>query len=69
MSAFISEHKGNKHGNWTILRFDRIDSHHDARWFCRCEKCGEIHSVKGFTLRNGQSTKCINCACKERRYK
>jgi hypothetical protein len=66
MSAFIKEKINSHYGNWTVLEFDQIDSHSDARWWCRCEICGEIYSVKGYTLRNGHSTKCLSCA--KRRY-
>ena len=62
----IVEKSGARYGNWTILNFHKIDSHHDARYWCRCELCGEIYSVKAFTLRNGRSTKCSACA-RERR--
>ena len=57
----IQEKENTKYGFWTVLEFDRVDEHHDARWLCRCELCGEIHSVRGFTLRNGKSTHCRFC--------
>ena len=58
----IQEKIGNRYGNWTVLEFHKIDKHHDARWFCKCNGCGEIYSVRGYTLRNGQSTQCEHCA-------
>jgi len=61
----INERPGKTYGNWTVLKFDKVDLYGDARWFCRCEICGEIRSVKGYTLRNGTSTKCRRCADKE----
>lgn len=67
MSVFINEKKGTIHGHWKIIGFDKIDSHGDARFDCICGLCGRIVSVKGFTLRNGQSTKCLACAIKQRR--
>lgn len=66
MSAFIDEKPGARYNNWCVLKFHKIDNHHDARWFCRCELCGDVYSVKGYTLRNGQSTKCSICATKRR---
>lgn len=66
MNMFINERPGNRYGHWQVLKFHKIDSHGDARWFCKCELCGGIHSVKGFTLRNGQSTKCMCCAIRKR---
>ncbi len=66
MGAFIDEKKGTIHGYWKVIGFDKIDSHHDARWRCKCLLCGRIVSVRGFSLRNGRSTKCVACARKER---
>lgn len=58
----IYEETGKRYGNWNVLEFHKIDKHRDARYWCQCEICGEIYSVKGYTLRNGQSTKCRPCA-------
>lgn len=66
MKKIIQEKSNEHYCFWTVLSFHKIDKHGDARWFCRCEICGDIYSVKGFTLRNGQSTKCKKCA--RRRY-
>ena len=66
MSAFIKEKVNSHYGNWTVLKFHKIDNHSDARWWCKCELCERIYSVRGFTLRNGQSTKCKKCV--RRRY-
>lgn len=62
----IDEKLGARYDNWTVLEFHKIDNHNDARWFCKCELCGDIYSVRGFTLRNGQSTKCKRCARRRR---
>lgn len=62
MRELIEEMPESHYGFWTVLGFHKVDKHGDARWFCRCELCGEIYSVKGFTLRNGRSTKCRPCA-------
>lgn len=66
MSAFINEKLSNQYGFWRVLKFHKIDTHHDARWKCKCTLCGNIYSVKGYTLRNGQSTKCKHCAIRKR---
>lgn len=66
MSSFIDEKPGTIYVHWKVLRFHKIDSHGDARWWCRCLMCNKIYSVRGYTLRNGQSTKCRRCADKER---
>ena len=64
---FINEKIGSRYGSWMVLKFHKISSHGDARWWCRCELCGQIVSVNGFTLRNGTSTKCYDCARRLRR--
>ena len=60
----IYEKPGAKYGNWTVIKFHKIDSHGDARWWCKCNMCGEIFSVRGFSLRNGKSTKWYQCSRK-----
>lgn len=62
MKLIIIEKPDERHGFWNVISFDKIDSHGDARWWCKCSLCGDKYSVRGFTLRNGQSTKCRNCA-------
>lgn len=64
MGKMIQEKPGNRYNWWTVLSFDKVDSHRDARFWCRCELCGNHYSVKGYTLRNGTSTKCVQCAKK-----
>lgn len=61
--------KPNTHyDSWTVLSFDKIDAKHGAaRWWCRCETCGKIFSVRGDALRHGRSTKCKCCARRLRR--
>lgn len=66
MGALIKENAGRKYGFWEVLGPDGIDSHADARWKCRCLLCGEVYSVRGFTLRNGTSHCCKSCANKMR---
>lgn len=66
MRTIIDEKIGQSYSYWTILGFHKIDKHGDARWWCKCELCGNKYSIKGFTLRNGQSTKCSSCAKRKR---
>lgn len=63
----INEKPGTRYGDWMILKFDKIDSHRDARFLCRCTLCDHVYSVKGYTLRNGASTKCRECYLKGKR--
>lgn len=32
-----------------------------AYWLCKCLKCGEIYSIDGAHLRNGQHSSCLKC--------
>lgn len=66
MRKVILEPKGKLYGEWEVLQFHLVDSHNDARWFCKCRLCGEIYSVRGFALRNGSTHCCIQCARKRR---
>lgn len=66
MGAFILEKAGKKYGHWRVHSFHQMDSHGDARWWCKCELCGNLYSVRGFSLRNGRSTRCIHCKHKGR---
>ena len=62
MRTVIQEKINSRYGSWTVLKFHRIDWHGDARWWCRCELCKEVYSVRGFSLRNGTTTMCKPCA-------
>lgn len=62
MRTVIQEKTEHHYGNWVVIGFDRTDNHGDARWWCRCELCGEIYSIRGFSLRNGTTTMCKPCA-------
>lgn len=53
--------------NWlTILERDTSPEYmghaNDAYWICRCNLCGSIKSIRGFSIRNGitKSCGCIN---------
>ena len=63
----INERNGAQYGYWTVLKFHKISPHGDARWWCKCELCGNTYSVNGFALRTGKSTKCQDCARRLRR--
>lgn len=54
----IHEQTGRHYSHWTVLGFHEVDKHNDARWWCKCELCGRVYSVRGFVLRNGTSTRC-----------
>lgn len=57
------EKLGTQYGSWIVLKFDKIDPNHGAaRWWCKCELCRRIYSVRGDALRSGRSTKCKSCA-------
>lgn len=66
MGYFIEEKMGRKYGHWEVLGFDKIDSHTDARWKCKCLLCGKVYSVRGFALRNGTTHCCKACAIRGR---
>lgn len=55
---------GQKFGRWTVLSFDKIDSHR-TRWNCICE-CGNKRSVIRSSLILKKSTSC-GCYGAERR--
>lgn len=61
MSKYIPEPSGKIYGHWQVICFDRIDSHGDARFWCKCLVCGDTYSVKGYTIRHSYSTKCKAC--------
>lgn len=63
-NTYINEIPGTRYKHWTVVKFHKIDSHNDARFICKCELCKQEYSVKGYTLRNGSSTKCKKCAGK-----
>lgn len=67
MNPIIIEEKGKIYGYWQVLGFSHVDRHHNAVFKCLCLKCGNVKLVRGFTLRNGSSTKCKNCAIEERK--
>lgn len=49
-------------GHWTVLHRDPIKNQPcGVRWICRCNLCGNLHSVIGNKLRNGRTQHCRNC--------
>ena len=58
---------GNKYGKLTIIKKDEDrKNNHGARtyWICQCD-CGNIKSVQGYNLKNG-NTKSCGCLQKEK---
>jgi len=50
---------GQKFGQWTVLsRTHNIKS--KISWYCQCS-CGKIYIVEGGRLKNGRSTRCMEC--------
>ena len=65
MSKFIKEKEGQRYGYWRVIGFYGFDNRHNAMWLCKCEMCGNIYPVRGFTLRNGKSHHCRSCNGKD----
>lgn len=61
MKPFIREKEGAIYGEWQVIKFHRIDGHSDARWWCKCKKCGKVYSVRGFLFekRNYQKMQTV----------
>lgn len=56
---------GQKFGKLTVIERTENSSKGGARWICKCE-CGNSHIAVGTNLRNGTTTRCKQCAIKER---
>lgn len=56
---------GESFGDWVVTSRDHRPDKAHPYWLCRC-KCGKIKSVRGVTLRRGESTSC-GCRVKEYR--
>ena len=61
MSSIIFEEPGTIYGSWKVISYDKVDKKHNAMFLCECTECGNIYSVRGFTLRNGHSKHCVRC--------
>ena len=50
-------------GYWKVLKKDEDGSkaHKQSYWFCECQLCGKVKSVRGSALTTGKSTKCDDC--------
>ena len=46
---------GQQYGEWTVLGYAKT-----SYWNCKCS-CGDEHAVRIANLRNGTSSRCINC--------
>ena len=56
---------GMKFGKWTVLKFSHKNKYYSPHWLCRCE-CKIEKIVRGAELKNGSSTQCKGCACKNK---
>lgn len=54
-SGKLKDMKGQKFGDWTVLRYDK-----DGKWICKCS-CGTERSIHGTALRLGNTK---SCGCK-----
>lgn len=56
---------GQKIGNWTVLYYIGIaGKSRDAIYQCKCD-CGLEKPVKGYHIKNGYSSKCVNCSAEQ----
>ena len=55
---------GNRYGKLLVISYDEKNSKEKGKgrsfWFCRCD-CGNIKSVSGAHLKNGDAISCGNC--------
>ena len=55
---------GNRYGNLVVIQRDfSINTGRQAHWLCKCD-CGNIRTVTGVQLRNGNVISCQQCALK-----
>lgn len=52
--------KGKKFGEWTVIERSSKTSSGNQNWLCVCS-CDREFEVRGYTLKNGSSTKCKHC--------
>ena len=50
---------GNTYGSWIVLSFEKRVGLH-TYWNCKCA-CGNIKSIRGDALKNGNTSKCHDC--------
>ena len=55
--------QGEKIGEWVLIHEYGRDNFGIMRWVCRCS-CGNVKNVDEPRLKNGKSTRCIQCAAK-----
>jgi hypothetical protein len=59
---------GTAYGKWTVLLICAEKPYEPTKYLCRCI-CGNERAVAAFTLKNGSSKQCTQCATKNwRRY-
>lgn len=61
--------KGQRFGDWTVLRQDPFKRSPGAKyWHCQCA-CGKLASLSSYALRYGKTSRCMSCAGKLREAK
>lgn len=62
MIAATEDLTGRDFGHWTVLYRDPIKNQPcGVKWVCRCNLCGNEHSVIGNKLRRDQTHHCRDC--------
>jgi len=51
---------GQKFGEWEVLLYVGENDSGGSLWLCRCS-CGETSVVSGGAIRDGRSTRCVDC--------
>ncbi len=57
---------GRQFNNWIVLAFSHIGRCREKYYLCKC-KCGKIKSVRGHSLRHGNSGQCQACSASKTR--
>lgn len=55
--------EGKMFGKFTVIKQDGVDKEGSTLWACAC-RCGNIVTVKGTSLKSGNSTQCKLCVSK-----
>lgn len=59
---------GQTHGCLTVLEYDESSyGGNDSSWICRCNNCGNMHSVRGYSIRRDPKS-CVRCRAKHRNF-
>lgn len=69
MSRQLIDLSGQRFGEWKVLakgQYLLSSGSKRVTWTCRCS-CGMVHDVLSASLRDGTSTRCVDCAKQRRR--